>query len=180
MSQGVSCRTVKTDGLPFFIGKRDRRMPRRFSCCTDCPLLADVRASLRSAFGSLSLGRARLPGLRTQRLAGPEQIRVYVRPLRRDHESLHRSSRSLAVHALHAGLRRPRGFSQDLGPSGPDRGFHRPGRRSPQRRTGGELEAEAGLLCRSRRQRKRTWHKSRVAAYDADAPSRERSQRGTL
>src|SRR6267142_6886493 len=49
--------------------------------------IADVRASLRPAFRSLSSCRARLPRLRTQRLAGPEKIRVHVRPLRRDHES---------------------------------------------------------------------------------------------
>src|SRR2546421_4614990 len=60
---------------------------------------ADVRAPLRPAFRPLSHGRARLPGLRTQRLAGPEKIRVHLRPLRRDHESLHRSARALALHA---------------------------------------------------------------------------------
>src|SRR2546421_12397102 len=42
-------------------------------------VIADVRASLRPAFRPLSPRRARLPGLRTQRLAGPEAIRVYVR-----------------------------------------------------------------------------------------------------
>src|SRR6266849_4165957 len=73
--------------------------------------IADVRASLRPAFRSLSPCRARLPGLWTQRLAGPEKIRVYIRSLRRDHESLHRSARALAFYSLHAGLRRPRWFS---------------------------------------------------------------------
>src|SRR6266567_1433680 len=132
-------------------------------------VIADVRASLRPAFRSLSPCRARLPGLRTQRLAGPEKIRVYVRSLRRHHESLHRSARALALHALHAGLRRPRGFSHGFSPSGPDRGSHRPGRRGAQRRPGGELEDAAGLLGRSRCQRKRASHKSPVAADDADA-----------
>src|SRR2546430_1085200 len=93
--------------------------------------IADVRAALRPAFRSLSPGRARLPGLRTQRLAGPENIRVYVRSLRPDHASLHRSARALALHALHAGLRRPPGFSPGLGPSRPDRGPHPPGRFGP-------------------------------------------------
>src|SRR5437016_2690017 len=88
-------------------------------------VIADVRASLRPAFRSLSPCRARLPRLRTQRLAGPENIRVYVRSLRPDHEALHRSARALALHALHAGLRRPRGFSHGLGPSGADRVAHR-------------------------------------------------------
>src|SRR5438552_1314524 len=50
-------------------------------------VVANVRAPLRPAVRSLSPRRARLPGLRTQRLAGPEDIRVYVRSLRRDHES---------------------------------------------------------------------------------------------
>src|ERR1700738_876636 len=108
--------------------------------------IADVRASLRPAFRSLSPCRARLPGLRTQRLAGPEEVRVYVRSLRRDHESLHRSARALTLHPLHAGLWRPRGFSHGLGPSGPDRGSHHPGRCGAQRRSGGELENTPGLL----------------------------------
>src|SRR5439155_16283382 len=79
-------------------------------------IIADVRAALRPAFRSLSPCRARLPRLRTQRLAGPEKIRVYVRSLCRDHESLHRSARALALHALLAGLRRrgPVGFRMAL------------------------------------------------------------------
>src|SRR5258705_12741909 len=136
-------------------------------------VIADVRTSLRPAFRSLSPCRARLPGLWSQRLAGPEKISVYVRSLRRDHESLHRGARAVALHALHAGLRRPRGFSHGLGPSGPDRGSHCPGRCGAQRRPGGELEAAAGLLCRSSCQRKHASHKSPVAANDADAPCRE-------
>src|SRR5947209_8826462 len=86
--------------------------------------VADVRAPLRPAFRSLSPGRARLPGLRAQRLAGPEDICLHVRPLRRDHESLRRSGRALALHAVHAGLRRPRGVSHGARPSGADRGAH--------------------------------------------------------
>jgi alpha/beta hydrolase family protein len=82
-------------------------------------IIADVRASVRPAFRSLSPYRARLPGFRTQRVAGPKNIRVYLRSLRRDHESLHRSSRALALHALHAGLRRPVGFRMAL--AHPDR-----------------------------------------------------------
>src|SRR5213083_2490065 len=112
--------------------------------------IADVRAFLRPAFRSLSPCRARLPGLRTQRLAGPEKIRVYVRSLRPDHEALHRSARALALHAVHAGLRRPRRFSHGLGPPGAERGSHRAGRGGTQRRPGGELAAAAGLLGRSR------------------------------
>src|SRR5580658_7245703 len=59
--------------------------------------IADVRTSLRPAFRSLSPCRARLPRLRTQRLAGPEQIRVHLRSHRGNHESLHRSARSLPL-----------------------------------------------------------------------------------
>src|SRR5882724_4702803 len=49
--------------------------------------VANVRAALCAAFRSLSPGRARLPWVRTQRLARPEAICVYVRSLRRHHES---------------------------------------------------------------------------------------------
>ena len=120
-------------------------------------------------------GRARLPGLRAQRLAGPEEICLHVRPLRRDHESLRRSARALALHAVHAGLRRPRGVSHGPSPSGADRGAHRTGRSGAQRRPGGELEAAACLLGRSRRQRKHAAHESPVAGDDAHAPCRKRS-----
>src|SRR5207244_6210892 len=68
-------------------------------------VLADVRAALRPACRSLSPRRARLSGLRAQRLAGPEELRVYVRSHRRDHGSLHRSARARALHALPTGLR---------------------------------------------------------------------------
>src|SRR5205807_5597459 len=142
--------------------------------------IADVRAALRPAFRSLSPCRARLPGLRTQRLAGPEKIRVYLRSLRRDHESLYRSARALAFYSLHAGLRRPGWFSHGFGASGPGRGPHCSGRRGAQRRSGGELENAARFLVRSRCQRKRASHKSPVTTDDADAPCRKRSQRGTL
>ena len=43
--------------------------------------VADVRAALRPALRSLSPRRARLPGFRTQRLAGPEAVRLHVRSL---------------------------------------------------------------------------------------------------
>jgi pimeloyl-ACP methyl ester carboxylesterase len=49
-----------------------------------------------------------------------------------------------------------------------------------QRRPGGELETAASLLGRSRCQRRHASHQSPVARDDADAPRRERSQRGTL
>src|SRR5579864_231228 len=45
-------------------------------------IITDVRVSLRPASRWLSPCRARLPRLRTQRLAGPEKIRVYLRSLR--------------------------------------------------------------------------------------------------
>ena len=49
-----------------------------------------------------------------------------------------------------------------------------------QHRPGGELEAAAGFLGRSRCQRKYASHKSDVIVDNADAPCRERSQRRTL
>src|SRR6266849_1724522 len=69
--------------------------------------VADVRASLRPAFRSLSPCRPRLPRLRTQRLAGSENIRVYVRSLLRDYASLHRSAWALALHTVHEGFGGP-------------------------------------------------------------------------
>src|SRR6266478_4599600 len=64
--------------------------------------VAAVRAALHAAFRSLSPGCAGLPRLRTQRLAESEEIRIYVRSHRRDHESFHRNARALAFYSLHA------------------------------------------------------------------------------
>src|SRR5689334_11239419 len=137
--------------------------------------LADVRATIRAAVRSLSPRRARLPGLRTQRLAGPETIRVHVRSLRRDHESLHGGAGAPALHVVHAGLRGPCRFSHGASPSGPDRGLDRPGRGGAQRRSGGELEDATGLLGRWRRQRDDPAHPPAVAGPAADARRRQRS-----
>src|SRR5579864_247414 len=65
-------------------------------------VVANVRAALRSSCRSLPLDRARLPRVRTQRLAGPQEIRLHVRSLRRDHESLHRGACALTLHTLYA------------------------------------------------------------------------------
>src|SRR5262249_46969449 len=142
--------------------------------------IADVRAALRPALRSLSPCCARLPRLRTQRLARPETLRVYVRSLRRDRGSLHRSARARALHAVHARLRRPGRFSHGPGPSRADRGPDRPERRSARRRPGGELAGAAGVLGRSRGQRIHTAYQSPVATHDADTPCRQRSQSRTL
>src|SRR6266481_8479621 len=86
-------------------GRAERRA-NAFAVARASFLIPDVRSSLHPAFRSLSPGSARLSGLWPQRLAGPEKIRVHIRSHSRNHESLHRSAGTLAVHALHARLRR--------------------------------------------------------------------------
>src|SRR6202521_4699231 len=81
-------------------------------------LIPDVRGPVFTAFRSLSPSRARLSRIRTQRLAGSEKIPLYFRPLRRHHESFHRSVRALALLALHAGLRGPSRLPHGPGASG--------------------------------------------------------------
>src|SRR5256886_10835618 len=103
--------------------------------------IADVRGSLPPVVRPLSPCRARLPGLRTQRLARPENLCVYVRSLCGSHESLHRGARPFAIHALHAGLRWPGRFSHGPGPSRPDRGP-----RSEEHTS--ELQSQSNLVCR--------------------------------
>src|SRR5262249_16305998 len=76
--------------------------------------IADVRAALRPAFRSLSPCRARLPGLRTQRLAGPEAGRLHVRPHRVRDRRFHAGGGLIALHAVCAGLRGPVGFRMAL------------------------------------------------------------------
>src|SRR5207248_1218962 len=102
---------AKRRGLHLLSTSRAEKRGDAATAARTALLLADVRTSLRAAFGSLSPRRARLPGLRTQRLARSEKIRVHVRSLRRGHESLHRDARASALYALHARLRRPRRFS---------------------------------------------------------------------
>ena len=111
-------RSIQIDGLPIFFGEAGPKDgPALLLCCTDFGLRREWLSHFSPAVRSLSPGRARLPRLRSQRLAGPENIRVYVRPLRRDHESLHRNSRELALHTLHAGFWRPCTVSDGLASS---------------------------------------------------------------
>src|SRR6266481_1949894 len=139
--------------LHFLQRGRAERRANAFAVARASFLIPDVRSSLHPAFRSLSPGSARLSGLWPQRLAGPEKIRVHIRSHSRNHESLHRSAGTLAVHALHAGLRRARGFSHGLSSSGPNRGAHCSERRCAQRSSGSDLENTPGLLGRSLRQR---------------------------
>ena len=103
--------------------------------CADAPLaarisfvIADVRAALRPAFRPLSFGRARLSRIRAQRLAGPESVRLHLRPHRVGHGRLHPIDGLVALHALHAGLRRPGGLPYGACASGAGRRAHRSGR----------------------------------------------------
>src|SRR5258708_1054053 len=97
---------------------RSERRADASSAARTSIFLADVRSSLRPAFRSLPPYRAGLSRLRAQRLARPEKVRVHVRSHRRNHESLHGSSWAPALRALHARLRRPRGFSYGPGAIG--------------------------------------------------------------
>jgi hypothetical protein len=89
---GPSPRKEKSRGTPDFLshdkdrwaldllqrGRPERRADASLAARISL-VIADVRAALRPAFRSLSPRRARLPGLRTQRLAGPEAVQIYVR-----------------------------------------------------------------------------------------------------
>src|SRR5262249_3183250 len=138
------------------------------------------RASICPTFRSLSPRRAGLPRLRTQRLAGSEKIRLLVRLLRCDHESLHRSDRALALHALHAGLRRPGGFPHGLGPSGPNRGSHPQERGGIKRGRGSVLEPPPLFLARSPRKQNLFSKKFPTSVDDTYPPRRQRSERVSL
>src|ERR1700733_4255375 len=120
-------------GTPEFLSHNKNRWPFHFlqrsraearagdsAAARTTLFLAYVRAASRRAFRSLSPGGAGLSGVRAQRLAGPEEIRVHVRSLRRNYESFCGSTRTFALHALHAGLRRPRWFSHGARASGAD------------------------------------------------------------
>jgi hypothetical protein len=116
-----SYRTIQVDGLSIFYREAGSKDAPTLLLLHGLPSSSRMfEPAFRPAFRSLSPCRARLPRLRAQRLAGSEKIRVYVRSRRRNHESFHRGARTLALHALHAGLRGPRGFSNGISPSGPE------------------------------------------------------------
>ncbi len=72
-------RTTKIDGLSIFCrGDRSATRAGIASASRTSVIVAHVRAALRQAVRSLSSGRARLPRLRTQRLAGPEGAFAYT------------------------------------------------------------------------------------------------------
>src|ERR1700677_876017 len=62
-------------------GRPQRRADDSLAARTSL-IIADVRTSLLQAFRPLSPCRARLPGFRKQRLAGPEEICLHLRSLR--------------------------------------------------------------------------------------------------
>src|ERR1700722_10202649 len=109
----LDCVSHRKSRRPLHLLPRSR--PERCANASSPPraplFIANVRTSVRPPFRSLPPHRARLPRLRTQRLARPEKIRLHLRPHRRRHESFHRSARPFALFALHAGLRRTRRFS---------------------------------------------------------------------
>jgi len=176
-------RTVTIDGLSIFY-----REAVRATAPTLSPACTDSRSSSRmfeSLFARLSdryhLVAPDYPGFGPQRLAGPGDICVHLRSLRGYHHPLHRSARTLALHAVHAGLRRARGVSHGFGPSGPGRRSHRAGRSGAQRRVGANWKTRRRLLGPIALPTKaRFAHQSPVTGHDADATSWERPQRGAL
>src|SRR5258707_10270952 len=90
-----------------------------------------------------------LPRVWSQRLARSKKVRLHIRSLCRDHESFQRSAGTLALHTLHAGLRRPGRFSHGLSPSRTDRGVDRSGCGRAQRRARRQLETAPRFLGRS-------------------------------
>jgi hypothetical protein len=137
-------------GSRFSTERPARKTRRRFSCCTDFPLHRECSSRSSPGF-PIAIIWSRPITLASDTATGRiRKIRVHLRSLRRDHESFHRSARALALHALHAGLRRPRRFSHGVGASGSDSrlsSFRMPWRTT---KAWGELEDAARLLGRSR------------------------------
>jgi len=104
--------------LPSFTGEAGRKAHRALLLLHGLPsLIRMFRTPALPAFRSLSPGSARLPGFDTP-TDGRNKIPRTRSSLRRDHESLHRSARAIALHALHAGLWRSRRLSHGIGASG--------------------------------------------------------------
>ena len=72
-------RTIQIDGLSiFYREKRARKTRRRFFYCTDFRLHRGCSSRSSHGFPIVTTLSPRLPRLRTQRLARPEKVRVYV------------------------------------------------------------------------------------------------------
>ena len=96
-----------------------RKTRRRSFCCTAFPRRRECFEPLFDRLADqLSPGRARLSGLRTQRLARPEAVRLHLRPHRLRDGQFHRGVGFVALHALHAGLRRAGRLSHGIGTPG--------------------------------------------------------------
>ena len=79
MEQQVFYRTVKVDGLSIFYreaGPKDA--PTHLLAAWASVFVADVSASIDEAVRQIPSGCARLSGLRPQRLAGSEGVRLYL------------------------------------------------------------------------------------------------------
>src|SRR6476619_130740 len=72
-------RTVQVDGLSIFYREAGPKDAPVLLLLHGLPSSSRMRASLRPFIRQLSSRRAGLSGLRTQRLAGSEKIRVHVR-----------------------------------------------------------------------------------------------------
>ena len=181
VKEPTSYRTIQVDGLSIFYREAGPK---------DAPtllLLHGLPSSSRMfepLFTRLSdryhLIAPDYPGFGHSDWPDPKHFAYTFDHQRCNHESLNGIARPFALHAVHAGLRWPRGFSHGLGTSGSNRGSHRPGCCGAQRRPGRDLEDASGLLGRPRSQRECTSHQPAVAADDADAPCRKRSQRATV
>ena len=167
-------------GSPSFIEKRARKTRRHSPPARTSLFIANVRAALRPAFRSISPHRAGLSGIRTQRLAGSEKIRLHLRSHCRNHESLHRSdSDSRATHftcrimaarlvfAWRWSIRNALKRSLSRTPLRTMKVWARIGKRG----------ASFGTIAQPT---KRASHKSSLAADNANAPCGERSQRRAL
>jgi len=144
-------RTTQIDGLSIFYreaGPKDA--PTLLRSARTSLIIADVRASVRAAFRSVSPCRARLSGLRSQRLAGPEKYSripsiTYAEIMNHFTEALGLSRYTLYMQDYGG----PWVFAW-LGPSGLDRGFHHPGRCGATTKVWGRIGKRGGPFGRSR------------------------------
>ena len=151
MENPTQYRTIKIDGLSIFYREAGSKDSPTILLLHGLPSSSRMFEPLiRRLSGSLSPRRAGLSRFWPQRVARSEALSLHLRPVRGNHQSLHGSARTLALHALHAGLRWPGWLSHGLDPSraprGPDRAGCGVAQRRPRRRTG-RRDAPFGLTA---------------------------------
>ena len=177
MEQQVFYRTVTVDGLSIFYREAGRKDAPTILLLHGLPSSSRMFQPLLTRLAdSYHLVAPDYPGFGHSDWPDPKQFRLHLRPHRFRDGRIHASVGFVALHTLHAGLRRAGWLSHGIGTSGAGAGSDRPGCGRSQRRPWGELGNPAGILGGPPCSRRGVAQKPAFAGNHEDAPYRRRSE----